>query len=421
MFTSSLAPGQPVSFETALLQSLPPAGGLYVPVTFPNSVPTLHQQSYADFAAELIACFVNEPDYHELLTKHCHEAFSFLPRRTKLYGDHELLELYHGPSLSFKDFGAQFLAQCITHLPTDKPRLILVATSGDTGSAVGAAFHQQPDVTVVILYPAKGVSQRQAHQLGCFGDNVLTLAIDGDFDACQSLVKHALADATLQHRYTLTTANSINVGRLLPQVVYYAHESSRYQQSTGRAMNLIVPSGNLGNVTAACWAKHVGYPIERIVIAQNANRFVVDYLQEQRPRPRPTIATLANAMDVGSPSNFARLSALYPDINAFRDHLSAFSVTDDTILTTIAQSYHQHNTLICPHTATAVALLPAMQTDVPFVIAATAHPAKFDSIVEPQINDAVPIPLTLQQQLQRPDRSQPFPSNWMKLKDFLLT
>lgn len=402
-YISERSGGDPVSFIDAVLTGLAPDGGLYVPTKLPwHLVP--YEMEYDQFIAQLLMPFVPS----DLpLADWCERAFSF-PVSIRPFGDHHgILELFHGPSLSFKDFGARFLAQVMQHCPTEKPRLIMVATSGDTGSAVAAAFHQQPNVQVVILYPKGKVSARQAHQLSCWGDNITTLAVEGTFDDCQALVKQAFTAPDIQARFHLTTANSINIGRLLPQMGYYAYSSLQRYADTQQPINVIVPSGNLGNVTAAFWARALGYPIGNIVIAQNANASMVRYLDQGVYQPKASVETLANAMDVGAPSNFARLQKLYPTFTDFSQKVQAFDVSDVQIQQAIVSAYKTHGLRLCPHTATAYHV---WQHDVdntqPWLIAATADPAKFESIVEPLLGIELPLSETFQAQLARPAVAQ---------------
>jgi threonine synthase len=282
----------------------------------------------------------------------------------------------------------------------------LVATSGDTGGAVAAAFHRRPWVRVVILYPKGLVSGRQEQQLTCWGDNVSSLRIAGTFDDCQRLVKEAFGDAALSKRHRFSSANSINIGRLLPQMVYYAASSLEVQGRTGAKASYIIPAGNLGNSFAAVWARELGFPIARIVLAHNINRTVPDFLRTGVWQPRPSIPTLASAMDVGNPSNMERIRALYPDLAVLREHLSADSVDDATIRRRIGEDFMHYGREWCPHTATAAEvysrLSAAERRDHPWVLVATAHPAKFNDIVEPIIGKPVQIPPSLDRLLKLP-------------------
>jgi len=318
------------------------------------------------------------------------------------------LELYHGPTAAFKDFGARFLAESLQRLEHSAPQplTILVATSGDTGGAVAAAFHRRPAVRVVVLYPKGLVSPRQEQQLTCWGDNVLSLRIDGTFDDCQRLVKEAFVDPLLARQHRFSSANSINIGRLLPQMVYYAASSLDIERRTRARPSYIIPAGNLGNSFAALWARALGFPIDRIVLAHNINRTVPDFLRTGVWQPRPSIATLASAMDVGNPSNMERIRALYPTLQGIREQLSADSVDDATIRVRIGEDFMQYGREWCPHTATAAQvysrLSAAERRDRPWVLVATAHPAKFNEIVEPIIGKTVAIPESLERLLRLP-------------------
>jgi threonine synthase len=320
-----------------------------------------------------------------------------------------VLELFHGPTAAFKDFGARFLAAALERVPRDDARrtTILVATSGDTGGAVASAFHRRPWVDVVVLYPRGLVSARQEKQLACWGGNVRTLSVAGTFDDCQRMVKDAFVDRELAGALRLSSANSINVGRLLPQMVYYAWAALELARTDGQAPNFIIPAGNLGNALACIWARESGLPIGEILLASNANATVPDYLASGAWRPRASVATLASAMDVGNPSNMERLRWLFPDLGTLRGKLTATSVNDVAIRETIRRDHRELGQTWCPHTATAACayhrLEPARRTG-RWVLVATAHPAKFDDIVEPLIGAAVPVPPSLAVLLSLPSR-----------------
>jgi threonine synthase len=278
---------------------------------------------------------------------------------------------------------------------------------------VAAAFHRRPWVRVVILYPAGLVSPRQEQQLCCWGDNVCSLRIAGTFDDCQRLVKEAFGDPALSRKHRFSSANSINIGRLLPQMVYYAASSLDVERRTGVKASYIIPAGNLGNSFAAVWARSLGFPIARIVLAHNVNRTVPDYLKTGIWQPRPSIATLASAMDVGNPSNMERMRALFPTWNALREQLSADSVDDATIRIRIGEDFMRFGREWCPHTATAAEVysrLPAADRQSrPWVVVATAHPAKFNEIVEPIIGKPVTVPDSLDRLLRLPQYAVDLP------------
>jgi threonine synthase len=318
-----------------------------------------------------------------------------------------VLELFHGPTAAFKDFGARFLAESLERIrrSAQKKLTILVATSGDTGGAVAAAFHRRPWVDVIVLYPKGLVSQRQAQQLACWGENVRTFAVHGTFDDCQRMVKEAFLDEQFAQTHQLSSANSINVGRLLPQMAYYAYAGLELWRRNGRRANFIIPAGNLGNSLACIWARHIGLPIGEIVLATNANQTIADFLHTGEWKPRASVATLASAMDVGNPSNMERLRALHPDFEELQSQIGASSVDDIEIRATIRRDSHELNQVWCPHTATAAKVfrrLLARGARGDWVIVSTAHPAKFNDIVEPQITHPVEIPPSLARLLSLP-------------------
>ena len=414
LFRSSRDAVPPCGFSAALRQGLAADGGLYVPLRWPRLTP-------ADFAGadaheldavgtRLLAPFLAGDVLAAELPALTREAFSFAAPLVPLEGDGRLsvLELFHGPTAAFKDFGARFLAACFARLRSaGEPALtILVATSGDTGGAVAAAFHERAGIEVAVLFPKGLVSPTQERQLTCWGGNVRSLSVRGTFDDCQRLVKEAFLDPQLASRRALTSANSINLGRLLPQSVYYAATSLAVWRQHGERASFIVPSGNLGNALACLWARQVGLPIADVLLAHNANRTVPDYLASGVWQPRPSIATLASAMDVGDPSNMERLRALFPALDELRAAASAAAVTDAQIRARIERGYRQYGQIWCPHTATAAEawerLPPALRRERRWVLVSTAHPAKFREIVEPLIGREVPVPPALAKLFARP-------------------
>jgi threonine synthase len=262
---------------------------------------------------------------------------------------------------------------------------------------------------VVVLFPDGRVSDRQAHQLTCWGDNVLSLCVNGAFDDCQALVKHAMSDADLRSRYRFSSANSINIGRLLPQSTYYADASLRHLATTGRKPGFVVPTGNLGNALACVMAREMGLPIGPIVLATNANRTISDYFETLQWIPRPSLQTLASAMDVGDPSNMERLRHLVGDASVLREKLGVIAVSDDHIEAAICRDFEEFGFATCPHTATATHTWRALGDDLrlghDWILVATAHPAKFETIVEPLIGETLALPRELADILSRPSRS----------------
>src|SRR3989440_7430591 len=358
-FASTRDPALTAGFGAALVQGLAPDGGLYVPLRWPQLPPESFagESELPGLAARLLAPFVEGDPLAASLRSITGDAFNFPAPLVPLAPDGRLsvLELFHGPTAAFKDFGARFLAGCFGCLRqgAERPLTILVATSGDTGGAVAAAFHQRPGVEVAVLFPKGLVSPTQERQLTCWGGNVRSLSVRGTFDDCQRLVKQAFLDEELRARSLLSSANSINLGRLLPQCVYYAAASLEVWRAHGERASFIVPSGNLGNALACLWARQTGMPIGEVVLAHNANRTVPDYLASGAWQPRPSIATLASAMDVGDPSNMERLRALFPRLAELRTVVSACAVTDEEIRARIRAGYRQFGQIWCPHTATA--------------------------------------------------------------------
>ncbi|OOG59371.1 threonine synthase [Rhodanobacter sp. C03] len=428
-YHSTRGAGPTVPISQAIAAGLAPDGGLYVPEALPSIDPAAFDPhgSLADTATTLLAPFFADDPLGDELAAICAEAFTFdAPLRAMpALPNTMMLELFQGPTSAFKDFGARFLAACLRRLPrTDaRPLTILVATSGDTGAAVAAAFHRQPNVRVVILYPDGLVSPRQAHQLGCFGDNVTALRVAGRFDDCQRMVKAALGDATLQAQLPLSSANSISLGRLLPQMSYYAHAALGWWREHGTPLNFIVPTGNLGNALACLWVREIGLPVGTVRLACNANATLPDYFSGAAYAPREAVASLANAMDVGAPSNFDRLRWTYQDEHTLREQLQAASVDDAAIRQTIASHAHDHGDVFCPHTATAVHLLDRLRASgdtTPWAVVATAHPAKFESVVEPLIGQSLAVPVSLAAMLALPASSEPLAADENALRQWLL-
>ena len=415
--SGSQAPPAPgVSFGFALFEGIGLDGGLYVPESIPQWRPEelarLSSMTLADTGARVLHPFVDELDYDALLSI-VQDALSFPIPLVEVEPGIYALELFHGPTLAFKDVGARMMARLMAALfRGDHPLTILVATSGDTGSAVAHAFHDVPHTRVAILYPKGRVSPTQEAQLTMFNSeatNVRAYAAAGSFDDCQRLTKAAFADPVLSRRANLTSANSINIGRLLPQMIYYVHAIGQLAAVVRPAVSPAVfstPSGNFGNLTAGLMAKRSGVNIGRFVAATNANDVVPEYLATGRFEPRPSVHTLANAMDVGNPSNFDRLLWLYGgDLNAIRSDVTGSRHDDDEVRATIQKVYEERGYLLDPHSAIAYMGLVGREgregqegregREGPGVFLATAHPAKFAEVVEPVIGRAIPKPQPL--------------------------
>lgn len=411
-----------VSLSDAIRAGAPPDGGLYVPKAIPSADidPSL---ALPDFAARFLAPFFAGDRLESELAAICGEALSIDvplvtpdPARPGLHA----LELFHGPTGAFKDFGARFLLACFDRLGDPaRPLTVLAATSGDTGGAVGCAAEGRAAVRAVILYPTGRVSPFQELQLTCWDDPVHALEVDGDFDDCQRMVKAAFADPALSARHRLTSANSINIGRLLPQAAYLAYAAARVHAATGEAPGLIMPTGNLGHGFAVLLARTMGAPVGPVILATNANATLADWQSGGVYEPRPAVATLANAMDVGAPSNFERLIGLDAKDRELRVEL----VDDAAIRARIAADFKSSGYAWCPHSATAAevfARLPdAERGDRPWIAAATAHPFKFAEVVEPLIGRAIQAPPALAAILGRASRKTSIASTDAALADAL--
>jgi len=428
MYLSTRGKSPALGLSDAIAAGLAPDGGLYVPQSLPRFAPEDFdgRDALPEIASRLLSPFFAGDALAAELPAICAEAFIFPAALRPLATPHDhVLELFHGPTAAFKDFGARFLAACMRRLrrDEDKPLTIIVATSGDTGAAVGAAFAGLAGFRVAILYPDGRVSPRQAHQLGCFGGNVRALRVAGSFDDCQRLVKQALADAALRTRVPLGSANSISLGRLLPQMAYYAQAALAHWRERDTKLHFVVPTGNLGNAVACVLARACGLPIGTIALATNANRVLPDFFAGADYAPQPSRATLANAMDVGAPSNFERLSWLYPDTAQLRREFVAQTIDDETISATISRRNAEHGEVFCPHTATAMRLLERLRADGAegeWAVVSTAHPAKFEGIVEPLIGTSMPVPSSLAELLERPAHAEPLANDYAELRKALL-
>ena len=393
----------PVSLDEAIVLGIADNGGLFLPSELPafDDKAFIGVDSMHDVASAFLRPFFEGSSLEDELDDIVSETFRFpIPMSSMPFEDGYcgILELFHGPTAAFKDVGAGFLAACLSRLEgdPDNPLTILVATSGDTGGAVAAAFDGRAGMRVAVLYPDGRVSDRQAHQLTCWSENVLSLAVKGTFDDCQGLVKGAMGDASLSALHRFSSANSINIGRLLPQCIYYAHSALMHYHATSRKPSYIVPTGNLGNAFACYLAREMGLPIGNIILATNANRTIVDYLDSSEWSPRTSVQTLASAMDVGNPSNMERLRSHGGDANSLARQVRATSVSDDEIRAEILRVFAEFDRVVCPHTATATFAWHSLTTEEKrtqdWILAGTAHASKFEQIVEPIIGQLVPVP-----------------------------
>ena len=410
-------PSVTAAFSDALLASLAPGGGLWMPDRLPyfSTVERdeMARMPFAALSARLAREFVDDRFSGADIDNLCADAYDFdlsiKPFAAAPHGAYDsdyILELFHGPTLAFKDFAARFMARAASTLLSQSSvrRTILVATSGDTGGAVGAAFAGQPGVQVYILYPKDGVSSIQQAQLNTVGKeegNVRALAVDGSFDDCQALVKEAFADDGLAQAHGLMSANSINIGRVIPQSFYYFWASLKLKAiHPEEPLVISVPSGNLGNVTGGLMARRMGAPIDRFIVAHNINDPFVDYLTTSAYRPRASVRTLSNAMDVGRPNNFARILALFDgDAEAIREACWGVSFTDSETKAHLRAVHDATGYVMCPHTAVGHAAAQAYKQNIDnqgvFLTAATAHPAKFANAIEHIIGAPVDMPPSL--------------------------
>ena len=417
------------SLREAVVGGLAPDRGLYMPErikpmpkAFFRDLPKLDLR---DTAFAVATNFFGEDVNPEALERIVYGALNFRIPAVEVSSRICSLELFHGPTLAFKDVGARFMARLLAYFNEDESQEVnvLVATSGDTGSAVANGFLGVEGVRVFVLYPKGRVSPIQECQFTTLGQNITALEIDGSFDDCQALVKSAFMDAELKARKKLTSANSINVARFLPQSFYYFHGVGQMQKM-GRGEDLVicVPSGNFGNLCSALFAVRMGLPVKRMIAANNRNDVFLQYLQTGLYNPRPSIATLANAMDVGDPSNFARILDLYGgDWGAIRAFLSGYSVDDETILSTIRDCRWQTGYILDPHGACAYkALTEGLNDGENGLFCETAHPAKFKDTVEKATSQSVGIPDRLAAFLRGEKKSVPLPADFHAFKDYLI-
>ena len=455
-----------VDFKTAVVNGMNAAtGGLYMPVELPKLTSCVlnktSEPSFREVAYESIKPFVEgeipERDLQEIIM----DAYPFNAHVVPLDPQSYVLELFHGPTCAFKDFGARFMARVMSYFNRgeDQPLHILVATSGDTGSAVGSAFHNVPGLDVTILYPEGRISPLQEKQLSTFTGNVRALRVAGTFDDCQKLVKTAFTDADLRERFRLSSANSINISRLLPQSFYYTyaslvvrHRSPRDNKVDNPAIICVVPSGNFGNLTSGLMAQRMGAPIEGFVAATNSNRTIPDWIATGNYRARPSIATLSNAMDVGAPSNYERMSSMFT-LDEIRQNMASYWLDDAGTIEAIRGCHRRTGYIIDPHGAVAwqawddirrgamsrladgmagSPYQPGLTPSLPSwakrvidreaigLILETAHPAKFGDTVCNAVGREPPLPDRLEKVLRLPDCSQPMSASYALFKEWLV-
>ena len=425
-----------VDFKTAAITGQAPDKGLYFPTTIPqlsaDTIQRFKTLSKAALAFEVMRPYVGGTISDEALQKICAETIKFEFPLVSITDNIASLELFHGPTLAFKDVGARFMSRCLGYFSkgSKQTTTVLVATSGDTGGAVANGFLGVEGVNVIILYPKGKVSPIQELQLTTCGKNITALEVDGTFDDCQSIVKEAFMDADLNKQYTLTSANSINVARWLPQQLYYFFAWQQWVAQYGDAvpMNIVVPSGNFGNICAGMMAKASGLPLGHFVAACNANDVVTRYLATEKYEVRPSVATVSNAMDVGNPSNFVRImEIMQSNFSALKNALTSYQVSDADTKATIARIYKTYNYILDPHGAVAfvaaekyIASVNATQNMLRAIILETAHPVKFPEVVEEAIGEKLQIPASVQFLLDKEKVSIPLAPSYNAFKAWMM-
>lgn len=428
MYFSTKHASDPVSLKEAVLNSLPSDRGLYMPEKIPrifNKKGDL-EGSFLDLSFRIAWSYLKEDFEKKELHAMLERALSFEPFLVEFKGDCYILELFHGPTLAFKDFGARFMAQLMGHFVKSENRLldILVATSGDTGSAVASGFFQVDGVRVTILFPKGGVSPLQEKQLSTFSGNIRSIAVEGSFDDCQKLVKKAFLDGDLNQNLLLSSANSINWARLLPQMFYYAYACQKLKAFEDPLV-ISIPSGNFGNLSAALMGKKMGLPIHRLIAACNVNDAVVSYLETGTYQAKKTKKTLSNAMDVGNPSNFQRMLELYKHSHAeMSKDIYGCRFSDQQCQKAIQGVKKKNNYILDPHGAIAYLGWQRYVSQSPSsyrgLVLATAHPGKFLDVIETALQEKIPLPLNLEEVLKRPSHLQTLSNNYDDFKGFLM-
>ena len=413
------------NFRDVLFKGIADDNGLYIPESIPRFDKSFFEakMNYPEIAFEMMKPFVGGFFNESELSEITNSAYSFETTLTSLNNNLHIMELFHGPTLAFKDYAVRFMAKCMERL-LDKEITLLVATSGDTGSAVANGFLGLKGIRVVILYPSGRVSEIQEKQLTTYGKNVTALEVLGSFDNCQKMVKKAFLDNSLKSRLNLTSANSINIVRLLPQSIYYAW-SWKQLNPKNTPVVFSIPCGNLGNITGGVLAKQMGLPIKKLIASTNANNVFPNFLKNGEFYPKSSIRTISNSMDVGSPNNINRIIYLYQNnINKIRKDLMSWSFSDNSTRKEIKKIKLNEDYIVDPHTAVGLLGIEKYNSsqknnDIKIVIA-TAHPAKFCDIVEPIIEEKIKLPNELQKSMKKQKNSIIIPANYLSLKEFLI-
>ncbi|SIS75998.1 threonine synthase [Chryseobacterium gambrini] len=419
-----------VDFKTATIKGQGKEKGLFFPEYIPlfekDFIENLDLYSDVEIAYRCMKDFVGDEIPSEILKEIVSETINFEIPLKKINENICSLELFHGPTLAFKDVGARFMSRCLSYFlkSENKKVTVLVATSGDTGGAVANGFYKTENINVVILYPKNRVSEVQEKQLTALGENISALEVDGSFDDCQNLVKQAFSDAEINSKLFLTSANSINVARWLPQQIYYLLALKQWKKTENGKPVIAVPSGNFGNLCAGILAYFRGLPVEHFIAACNENDVIPNYLKTEKLQIKETVATLSNAMDVGNPSNFVRILTLFENkFQDLADMISGYSVDDEKTLAVIKNVYENYYHLLDPHAAVAYAAMEKYFEDNPKkgLILGTAHPVKFPQAVEKAIHISADLPKSLELLMKKEKKSIEISPDFAELKRFLLT
>lgn len=431
-FISTKGSAPAVSFMEAMRIGLAPDGGLYMPERIPN-LPSgfwnnLTSKSFHEIAAEMAGPYLEDELSSDTIRAVVKDAFNFPVQLKEVDEGVHVLELFHGPTLAFKDFGARFMARLFAEQADKEGKevTILVATSGDTGSAVANGFYNVAGVRVCLLYPRGKVSPLQEKQMTTLGKNITAIELDGVFDDCQRMVKEAFGDQDLSKMLTLSSANSINIARLLPQSFYYVYALAELQKKGLESPVFSIPSGNFGNLTGALLAARMGMPVHHLIAATNINDVVPKYLHGNTFNPKPSVQTISNAMDVGNPSNFERMQMLFNgDDEQLRRQISGYSFSDEETRSTIRDVYEKTGYVLDPHTAVGYRAAQNWRKNEkddrhPAVIAGTAHPVKFRDIVSDEIGEEIEIPQRLKTALQKEKKSIAMENEYARFREYLM-
>lgn len=429
-FYSTNNPNNTATLEEAVFKSLPSDNGLYMPTVFPKIntafLENIESKSFNEIAFEVTKTLLSGDLTDSEIKNIIEQAFDFDSPVVQIGADEYVMELFHGPSMAFKDFGARFMAALMSHFlkKSNKNINILVATSGDTGGAVAQGFFNTPGISVTILYPSGKVSDIQEKQLTTLGHNITALEVDGTFDDCQKLVKEAFLDSELNEKFNLASANSINIARLIPQSFYYFSAYAQLKKY-GKPIVFSIPSGNFGNLSAGLLAYNMGLPIAHFVASTNINNTVPQYLENGVYNPLPSVETISNAMDVGNPSNFVRMIRFFgDDINLVKEKITGYYFSDEATKEAMKAVYNKNQYIICPHTAVAYLGLELFRKqnkkDFAGVLLSTAHPAKFIDLVEEVLKNKIEIPERLEKLLSLQKTSIKIEANFNEFKTLLI-